>query len=60
PQDREFHAVTLCLLVIFALPGFICHVELKHQLARERPFQLISAALFPGQGLRNRLIFHLS
>jgi hypothetical protein len=36
PQDREFYAVTLCLFVIFALPGFIYHVELKHQLARSR------------------------
>jgi len=36
PQDWEFYAVTLCLFVIFALPGFIYHVELKHQFARER------------------------
>ena len=36
PQDWEFYTVTLCLFVIFALPGFIYHVELKHQLARER------------------------
>ena len=36
PQDWEFYAVTLCLFVIFALPGFTCHVELKHRLARAR------------------------
>ena len=36
PQDWEFYAVTLCLFVIFALPGFIYHVELKHQLARSK------------------------
>jgi hypothetical protein len=35
-QDWEFYAVTLCLFVIFALPGFIYHVELKSQLARAR------------------------
>ena len=36
PQDWEFYAVTLCLFAIFALPGFIYHVELKTQLARAR------------------------
>ena len=36
PQDWEFYAVTFCLFVIFALPGFIYHVELKHQFARAR------------------------
>lgn len=35
-QDWEFYAVTLCLFAIFALPGFIYHVELKEQLARRR------------------------
>jgi hypothetical protein len=35
-QDWEFYAVTLCLFLIFALPGFIYHVELKTQLARAR------------------------
>lgn len=35
-QDWEFYAVTLCLFAIFALPGFIYHVELKTQLARAR------------------------
>jgi hypothetical protein len=35
-QDWEFYAVTACLFVIFALPGFIYHVELKAQLARAR------------------------
>ena len=33
-QGWEFYAVTLCLFAIFALPGFIFHVELKDQLAR--------------------------
>jgi len=35
-QDWEFYAVTLCLFAIFALPGFLYHVELKAQLARVR------------------------
>jgi len=35
-QGWEFYAVTLCLFVIFALPGFICHVELKTRLACAR------------------------
>ena len=35
-QDWEFYAVTLCLFVIFALPGFIYHVELKTRIARAR------------------------
>jgi len=35
-QDWEFYAVTACLFVIFALPGFIYHVELKAQLSRSR------------------------
>ncbi len=35
-QDWEFYAVTLCLFAIFALPGFIYHVELKQQLAKRR------------------------
>jgi len=36
PQHRAFYAVTLCLFVIFVLPGFIYHVQLKHQFARAR------------------------
>jgi len=35
-QEWEFYAVTLCLFVIFALPGFIYHVELKPRLTRAR------------------------
>ena len=35
-QDWEFYAVTLCLFIIFALPGFLYQVELKPQLARAR------------------------
>ena len=35
-QGWEFYAVTLCLFVIFALPGFLYHVELKTRLARAR------------------------
>ncbi|MBL4744506.1 MAG: DUF2818 family protein [Cycloclasticus sp.] len=29
PQDWEFYVVTLCLFVVFALPGFIYHYDLK-------------------------------
>ena len=36
PQDREFYALTLCLFVIFALPGFTYQVALKHQFAGAR------------------------
>ena len=36
PQDWEFYAVILCLFVIFALPGFIYHVQLQRQFARAR------------------------
>jgi len=28
-QDWEFYVVTLCLFVVFALPGFIYHCDLK-------------------------------
>ena len=35
-QDRGFYTVTLCLFVIFALPGFIYHVQLKHPFAGVR------------------------
>ncbi|ORU93401.1 MAG: hypothetical protein A6F70_05610 [Cycloclasticus sp. symbiont of Bathymodiolus heckerae] len=28
-QDWEFYVVTLCLFVVFALPGFIYHYDLK-------------------------------
>lgn len=33
-QDWEFYAVTLCLFLIFALPGFIYRHDLKHLLDR--------------------------
>jgi len=36
PQDRKPHAVTLCPFVIFALPGLIYQVALKHQFAGAR------------------------
>ena len=35
-QDWEFYAVTLCLFLIFALPGFIYRHDLKHLLDRAR------------------------
>jgi hypothetical protein len=31
-QGWEFYVVTLCLFLVFALPGFIYHVDLKHHL----------------------------
>jgi len=33
-QDWEFYVVTLCLFIIFALPGFIYHHDLKKMLKR--------------------------
>ena len=33
-QDWEFYAVTLCLFVVFALPGFIYRHDLRHHLLR--------------------------
>jgi len=32
-QDWEFYVVTLCLFVVFALPGFIYHYDLKKILS---------------------------
>lgn len=34
PQGWEFYAVTLCLFLVFALPGFIYRHEFKHLLER--------------------------
>jgi hypothetical protein len=34
PQGWEFYAVTLCLFLVFALPGFIYRYEFKHLLER--------------------------
>ena len=34
-QDWEFYAVTLCLFLVFALPGFIYRYELRHHLDRK-------------------------
>jgi len=36
-QDWEFYAVTFCLFLVFALPGFIYRHDLKHHLARMEP-----------------------
>lgn len=36
PQDWEFYASTLCLFLIFALPGFIYRFDLKHLLQRSK------------------------
>lgn len=33
-QGWEFYVVTFCLFLVFALPGFIYHVDLKHHLRR--------------------------
>ena len=33
-QDWEFYAVTFCLFLVFALPGFIYRHDLKHHLRR--------------------------
>jgi hypothetical protein len=33
-QDWEFYAVTWCLFLVFALPGFIWRHDLRHHLAR--------------------------
>lgn len=35
-QHWEFYAVTFCLFLVFALPGFIYRHDLKHLLDRER------------------------
>ena len=35
-QDWEFYAVSVCLFLIFALPGFIYRHDLKHLLDRAR------------------------
>lgn len=34
PQDWEFYAVTFCLFLVFALPGFIFRHDLMHHLQR--------------------------
>lgn len=34
PQGWEFYAVTLCLFLVLALPGFIYRYEFKHLLER--------------------------
>ena len=35
-QDWEFYATTLCLFLVFALPGFIYRFDLKHLLQRTK------------------------
>ncbi len=35
-QGWEFYVVTLCLFLVFALPGFIYRHDLKHHLDRAR------------------------
>jgi hypothetical protein len=34
PQGWEFYAVTLCLFLVFALPGFIYRNDLRHHVQR--------------------------
>ena len=36
PQDWEFYVVTLSLFMVFALPGFIYHYDLKEMLQQAR------------------------
>jgi hypothetical protein len=33
-QDWEFYVVTLCLFVVFAIPGFVYRYQLRHLLER--------------------------
>ena len=35
-QDWEFYASTLCLFLVFALPGFIYRFDLKHLLKKSK------------------------
>lgn len=35
-QDWEFYVVTLCLFLVFALPGIIYRADLRHHLQRAR------------------------
>jgi len=35
-QSWEFYASTLCLFLVFALPGFIYRFDLKHLLERSK------------------------
>lgn len=35
-QSWEFYASTLCLFFVFALPGFIFRIDLKHLLQRSK------------------------
>lgn len=36
-QDWEFYVVTLCLFVVFAIPGFVYRYQLRPLLQRHRP-----------------------
>jgi succinate dehydrogenase hydrophobic anchor subunit len=35
-RDWEFYAITFCLFLVFALPGFIYRHELRHLIEREK------------------------
>jgi len=37
PQDWEFYAVTACLFLVFAVPGFIYRYDLRKHLRKRRP-----------------------
>ncbi|MCK8515921.1 DUF2818 family protein [Methylonatrum kenyense] len=37
PQDWEFWVTTLCLFMVFALPGFIWYHDLRHHLKKRGP-----------------------
>jgi hypothetical protein len=36
-QGWEFYVATLCLFLVFALPGFIYHYDLKRLLSKKTP-----------------------
>ncbi|MCC5809913.1 MAG: DUF2818 family protein [Ectothiorhodospiraceae bacterium] len=36
PQGWEFYVVTICLFLVFALPGFIYHHDLRRLLNKRR------------------------
>ncbi|TDY02496.1 DUF2818 family protein [Thiohalophilus thiocyanatoxydans] len=36
PQDWEFYAVTFCMFVVFAIPGFVYRYQLRPLLHRHR------------------------
>ena len=35
PQEWEFYVVTLCLFIVFAIPGFIYRYQIRHLFDRK-------------------------